>query len=905
MFRPRLNVIKKMNRTTVYFHSWLPIAVAFLFPVFLLSPTYVLAQENKTQPLVTVTLKERPFSEAMTIIEYRIPYKFAYSTELARRQKNVSITAVKEPLADFMRRLLEGRAVSWHLFGDQIVLQNSMGSSTMTLNGYVTDAGSGESLIGATVYLPASGAGVLSNDYGFYSITLPTADSVDVAVSYVGYKTLYSRVSTVAGTSLSLALQRDDSLEAINKLTVIRDAREDNVRKNQTALIDLSHDMIAAAPSLSGTGDVINSVEMLPGVQSGIDGSPGYFVRGGNPGQNLILLDDATLYNPSHIFGLVGIFNPLTIKHASLMKGGFPASYGDHISSVLDVAMKDGSNQQPGGTVQMGSVSSGLTLYGPLQFPRSSFLISARRSTADIVLHPLLRNNFFNHYYFYDVNAKLNFVLSPKDRLLLSFYAGRDNNTYSSDSSTVSGIDYAMHFGNTAFTLRWNHQYSATLFAHSSIEYNKYHQFLSARQEGYFAQLYSGIRDVNAKSELNWYFSPVHKFSGGADLLYQTLNPASLSGIEPRPGPQKTIVPSGIPSKTAVRIALYASDDIKPGDRWQFYAGVRAPFYDKPGAHYLSVEPRLSLLYLIDPETSIKLSYTSMHQYIHLVQSYNASFPAEIWIGSSDSVRPQSSHEISLGLYKNFSANSFQASLELYYKKMGDQLLFGGGSDSQTIDNTIQKQLIFGKGWSYGAELFVRKNRGRWTGWLAYTLAYAYQQFDSLNEGQTFPFAYDRRNMVNLSVAYSVSPHWKIGANFLIASGRAFSLSPDSSYIIDPGPGHNPLYDDPRKKSGPPGPGQGQPGGPGANRDGSWDIVANNYRLSPYNRLDLDAHYVKARTIGHRTLTTEWIFSIYNVYARSNNSLVYRTIDPATRTVVAKQLPLIPIIPSITYCLSF
>jgi len=896
----------KMNRTTAHTDLRPRIDRILLFFLFLFSILPTNAQEKKTTPFVTVTLKNRPFPEALAIIEARIPYKFAYSTELAQQQKNISITAVRMPLEDFLTNLFQGTSIKWNIIGDQIVLQSASSARSITLSGYVRDARTGESLIGASVFLPASGIGVLSNSYGFYSLTTAPADTMTLTVSYVGYKTLYSsNINPTGETALSFRLERDDQQESINTFVVAKDSREDNVTKNQTALIDLSRDMIVAAPSVSGTGDVIGSVEMLPGVQAGIDGSPGYFVRGGNSGQNLILLDDATLYNPSHIFGLVGIFNPPTVKHASLMKGGFPASYGDHISSVLDVAMKDGSNQQPGGSIQMGSVSSGATLYGPLETGRSSYLISARRSTTDILLHPLLHGNYFSNYYFYDVNAKLNFQLTPTDRLLLSFYSGRDNNTYSTDSANISGIDYSMNFGNTAFTVRWNHQYSGKLFGHSSIEYNKYHQFLSATQDGFFAQLYSGIRDINAKTELSWYLSPAHTISGGADYLYQLLNPASLSGQVPPADSSVRIVPSGIPSRTSGRIAVYVSDDIKLGHRWQVNAGVRAPFFDKPGAHYFSIEPRLSLLYLIDAATSVKLSFTSMHQYIHLVQSYNASFPAEIWIGSGDSVRPQTSQEISAGLYKNFSQNTFQTSVEVYYKKMGNQLLFGGGGDSQTIDNTIEKQLIFGKGWSYGAEFFIRKNRGRFTGWLAYTLAYAYQRFDSLNEGLTFPFAYDRRHMVDLSLAYSLSPHWKIATNFLIASGRAFSLSPDSSYILNPGRGRNPLYDNPRRGVGSQGRGQGRNNGQAFNRGGSWDIVANNYRLSPYNRLDLNVHYTKVRTTARRTLTTEWIFSVYNVYARPNNSLVYRTIDPSTRMVIAKQLPLIPVVPSVTYSLSF
>ena len=919
-------------RTAALSEQWLCHVIALL--VFLSALVDPACAQEKRDSLVTVTLKNRSFREALSIIESRTHLKFAYSTELAAGQKNISITAARMPPSEFLRTLFEGTAITWQIIGDQVVLQGPVPPSRITLSGYIKDARTGELLIGASVYLPGSGTGVLTNSYGFYSITAPPADTLDLEISYVGYNGLSRRIAAGDDPSQSFQLERSNVQEEINKTIIFKDKREDNVKKNQAARIDLSTDMIAAAPSAGGGGDLISSVEMLPGVQAGIDGSPGYFVRGGNAGQNLILLDDATLYNPSHTFGLVGIFNPPTVKYATLMKGGFPASYGDHVSSVLDVAMKDGSNLQTGGSVQLGTVSSGITLYGPLQTEKSSYLVSARRSTTDIVLKPLLDSNYFRKYYFYDVNAKLNFQLSAKDRLLLSFYSGRDNNTYASDSAKLDGIDYSMHYGNTGATLRWNHQYSGKLFAHSSIEYNKYHQFLSATQYGFFAQLYSGITDVNARTALDWYLSPSHKLSAGADYLHQTLYPASLSGQVPPPdSTSQTIVPSGIPPKISNRVAVYVSDEIKLGDRWQAYAGLRAPYFYKDGARYFSLEPRLSLLYMIDPSTSVKFSYTNMHQYIHLVQSYNASFPAEIWIGSSKAVRPQSSNEYTAGLFKNFSQNVFQTSLEVYYKQMGNQLLFGG-RDSTAIDNTIEQKLIFGKGWSYGAELFIRKNRGKWTGWLAYTLAYTWQQFDSLNQGQTFPFAYDRRHMLDISLAYNISSHWKVAANFLLASGRAFSLSPDSSYILNPGPGRNPLYDNPGRAVGRDngngggngnGNGNGNGGGngngnngngngPGSNNGnaygrnrpiGSWDVVANNYRLTPYDRLDVNIRYTKSRTIGKRTLATEWIFSVYNVYARSNNSFVYRTIDPATRKVVAKELPFIPVAPSITYSLKF
>jgi hypothetical protein len=903
-----------LNQATAYPDSgpgFIPVLLCIL-SIFMLRPAT--AQDSIPQASrITITVKNRPFQEVLSIIELKTSFTFAYSTELVLHQKNVSLTATDMALPDLLSMLLKETSLTYQIIGSRIVLQGPVLPASITFSGYVKDARTGELLIGASVSLPGTGTGTISNNYGFYSITIPASDSTALEASYVGYKSMVKPVEAHGALALSFLLEHNDGQEQINTFTIANDKREDNVKKNQAGLIDLSTDMIAAAPSANGVGDVISSIEMLPGVQAGIDGTPGYFVRGGSEGQNLFLLDDATLYNPSHIFGLVGVFNPDAIKRVSLMKSGFPAAYGDRLSSVLDVVMKDGSNQQFGGIVDMGSISSGATLYGPIQPGKSSFLVSARRSTTDLLLRPFLHQNYFSNYYFYDVNAKLNFTLSPKDRVLLSFYSGRDNNSYASDSTNITGINYLMNFGNTAFTVRWNHLYSGKLFSSTSLEYDHYHQFLSATQEGYLAQLYSGIRDLDAKTNLTYYLSPAHKISAGADYLYQTVYPATFSGqITAADSSGGTggggggggtggtggiggIIPAGIPPKTATRLAVYGGDEIKFGSRFQVNIGVRVPYYFKPGVQYLNIEPRLSFLYLIDPTTSVKLSYTDMHQYIHLVQSYNSSFPAEIWIGSSHIVRPEASHEISAGLFKNFKENVFQTSLEFYYRRMENQLLFGGGT-TPTIDNNIENELIFGKGWSYGAEFFVRKNRGKWTGWLAYSFSYAWQHFDSLNLGQSFPWAYDRRHMVDLSTAYAITSHWRVSANFFLASGRAFTLDTDTTGLV---PGGNPLY---------PNHGRGRALGRGRNQQdsvSSFGTKADNYRLSPYNRLDLSIRYLKTRNWGRRVLETEWIFAVYNVYARANNSFVYRTIDPATGNIVAKQVPFIPVIPSITYSLKF
>lgn len=833
---------------------------------------------------VDIDVTDKPFREVLSSVESQIPLKFAYSTDLIQEQKNVSITAKHMLLGDFLTTLLQGTSLTYRIIGNQIVLQHLLAPPRITLSGYVKDSLSGELLIGATFYLPESNTGTLSNNYGFYSVSIEPADSVEVEVSYVGYKPKTKRISAHEKKVLSFNLDRSEEQESMGRLTIANDKREDNVKKNQVALIELSSHMLNAAPSLSGDGDVLNSVQMLPGIQAGMDGMPGYSVRGGNTGQNLVLLDEATLYNPSHLFGLMGIFNASAVKSASLLKGGFPASYGDHISSVLDVTMKDGNKKQYGGEVQLSPITSGITLYGPLRKEKSSFLLAARRSAIDLFLRPFSVNNYFSNYYFYDINAKLNFRPSSRDRLFLSFYKGLDKNNYTAPSTDDNAIDYGMHFGNLAFAMRWNHLFSGKLFSNTSIIYNRYHQFLSATQDEYFAQLYSGIRDINLKTDFSFYPSPAHTVKAGFSYLYQTLFPASVSA-QSASEDSLTINPGKIPEKNASRVAAYASDDIKLGDRFSLYAGVRVPLYYRSDVQYLAIEPRFSLLYLVTPTTSIKASYTQMHQYTHLVQSYNAAFPAEIWIGSSPLVRPETSQEVSAGLFKNFKNNEYQVSLEYYYKLMDQQLLFKG-STAPVIDNNLEDKIIFGKGWSNGAEFLARKNRGKLIGWLAYSLAWSYQQFDSLNLGKSFPSAFDRRHSLYLAATYELSPHWHVSADFRMATGRAITLTSKSDSSLSSQQNSNPLYD---------------------NEDDNGDtqtstlIAENNYRLTPYNRLDLAISYKKLRKMQQRTIETEWTFSVYNAYARNNGSFAYRAIDPATKEPVIKEVSFLPIIPSITF----
>lgn len=847
----------------------------------------VLAQEKNSDamPRVSIDVKGKSFREVLLLIEQQVPYRFAYDTELIAKQRSVKVNVENKSLDELFDILLRGTNLTYSLIDNQIILTETQPLPTITVSGYVKDSLTGETLPGAVIYLPQYKTGTYANDYGFFSITQSPNESLEVVVSYVGFNKISRRINASNNSSMNLFLTGNNV--ELNTVLITDKKADDNIRKHFPGTTDISIDLVKALPSINGNGDIINSIQMMPGVMAGLDGRPGYFIRGGNTDQNLVQLDEATLYNPNHLLGLVGIFNSSAIKSAYLLKAGFPASFGDHLSSVLDVTMKDGNDQQFNGDIQVGTIASGFTFSGPLVMNKASFFVAARRSIIDLILKPFNVSDYYSNYYFNDINSKLNFKITPRDRLYVSFYQGRDYSSYSRDTVAKNDIDYRVNYGNRAFTFRWNHLFSQKLFINTSLTYNNYFHSVKARQQQYYAELYSGIRDVEIKTDLYFYPNQNHKVATGVNYLFQTLYPASITDRSSISEADTSLTPSKIPDKTSGRIAAYFSDEITFGNKFSAYVGVRIPFFYNKETNYLQFEPRMSLMYLANPTTSVKISYTQMHQYLHLVQSFNSSFPAQIWIGSSEKVKPQFCHETSLGLFKNFRENMFQTSLEVYYKKMGNQLMFRGGADP-AINSNIENTLIFGEGQSYGAEVFVGKNTGKLTGWLAYTLSYSKQKFDSLNLGREFPFANDRRHVLSLSASYAIAEHWQISTNFTYSSGSAFSVFqniPPNKWTYD-----NPLY---------------YYSGSGSHSISSARMVQNNFRLAPYHRLDLGISYHNVRRIFNRDMETEWVLSVYNVYARENTFFAYCSIDPVTKEPIAVEISFVPVIPSLSWNLKF
>ncbi len=761
-----------------------------------------------------------------------------------------------------------------------------------TITGYVKDSLSGESLIGATISINGKNNGVGSNQYGFFSITLPEGKYA-VSCTYVGYESQLIHFDLSKNTAFNFLLLPKIST---NKEIIISAVKKDaNVKNAQMGKIDLSMNQVKSLPVIFGEVDILKTLQLLPGVQNAGEGNIGLYVRGGGPDQNLILLDDAIVYNTGHLFGFFSIFNSDAIKNTSLIKGGMPAQYGGRLSSVLDVSMKEGNmnNLQVDGGV--GLIASRFSIQGPIKKNKASFIVSARRTYIDLLIKPLIpksSNYYGSGYYFYDLNLKMNYQFSEKDRLYLSGYFGRDVfNFNNSQRSFRANIPW----GNSTATLRWNHVFNRKLFANTTLVYNDYKFGFDAQQQALEILLSSGIRDLSAKTDFDYFLNPKNKIKFGALFTYHTFSPNILSGRS-----DTTVFnPNNTNKKYANEAAVYIQDDWTISDKLQANIGMRLSGFSQIGPYtiyktdsngnkldstvykrgqpiktYCGFEPRFTLRYSINDETSVKASVVHNLQYIHLVSNSGTTLPTDLWVPSTYLVKPQIGWQYSTGIFKNFNENTFETSIELYYKTMQNQIEYAAGYTPSLKDP--EQSFVFGKGWSYGAEFYANKSRGRFTGWIGYTLSWSWRQFPQLNNGEKYPAKYDRRHDLNIVGAYDLNKHWKISAVFVFATGNATTL-PTQFYIID-----GILTQEYSK--------------------------INQYRLPAYHRLDVAATYTPTYK-PNKKIHGSWVFSIYNVYDHLNPYFIYFDQTggaySGTLKVSARQVSLFPIIPSVTWNFHF
>ncbi|MDX2249479.1 MAG: TonB-dependent receptor [Bacteroidia bacterium] len=744
-------------------------------------------------------------------------------------------------------------------------------SAQKTLSGYVRDAQSGEILVGAIVAVPQLKTGTYTNNYGFYSLTLK-ADSAIIRVDYPGYNSQFLTLILDQNQSIHFSLTEKEI--SLDEVVITEQKARENVEKATMGAIDINVSEIEMLPFIAGEKDLLKGIQLLPGVQSGGEASAGYYVRGGGADQNLILMDEAIVYNPFHMAGYLSIFNTDAIRNVTLYKGSYPANFGGRLSSILDIGMKEGNMKEFHGEGGIGLISSKITLEGPIAKDRASFMVSARRFYWDLLIRPFLPPGQKLGYNFHDFNAKINYKISDKDRLFISGYYGRDN--LYTESKTPSDTSLTrMDWGNITFTARWNHLFGPKLFSNTSFIYSNYDYKVIQAYGRDATVLFSGIKDVNGKIDFDYYPNPRHRIKFGLNYIYHTFTPSST---RIQTAQTDTLQVQGR-SRFVHESAAYINDEIAITDRFGINAGLRAPLYVSGQTTYYGLEPRLTLKYTLGPNQSIKAGYTLMNQYVHLVSSSVISLPFDIWTPSSEVVKPQVAHQGALGYFRNFLNDRYETSVELYYKRMSNQIDYREGANFFFRDD-IEPELVFGKGWAYGGEFYIRKRSGRLTGWIGYTLSWSWRQFDDLNLGRPYPAKYDRRHDLSVVAVYKFNEKWSFSSTFVYGSGHWLTVPSGRLFVpVNGWTNSFSWYDD---FSG-----------------------RNGYRLQSYHRLDLGLRYVVKKP----KYTYAWHIDIYNSYNRRNPFFVYQDFvfdsRANARQFVTRQVSLLPMIPSLTWVFNF
>lgn len=775
----------------------------------------------------------------------------------------------------------------------------------ITVSGYVYEKGSLESLPGILVYEPQSSNGVRTNNYGFYALTFPYTDSLYVVFSCMGFDNDTLRITECKDVSHNVYLSKGIMLDNV-QIT----AERPNSEQLQMSSIKISPKEVKSIPIIFGEKDVFKTLLLMPGVQSGTEGTSGIYVRGGGPDQNLIILDEATIYNANHLLGFFSIFNGDAIKSVELIKGGFPARYGGRLSSVIDVQMKEGDKSAFHTEGGIGLISSHLMVEGPLAKNKSSFMISGRTTYFDLFAAPIMKildEGFTAGYYFFDLNAKFNYDFGDKDKLYVSAYFGQDkfHLTENDDFGNVHDkYKMGLYWQNATATARWNHLFTNKIFSNLSFVFsdykmNIYNKYIS-RDYKYNMEMNSGIRDYTLKYDFTFLPDAVNHIRAGAAVTYHESKPNAFMFTE------DTVTLKNIQKERGLEYAFYCEDEINIRNKFRINPGVRLVFLSVPEKTYFTPEPRISASYNIRRDLALKASYTMMSQNMLLLSNSTIGLPTDLWVPVTKDVKPQISHQVALGLHYDLAKPSLSFSLEGYYKKMNHIIAYKEGASffmdalEGIIDANAQQNwssnLTSGQGWSYGMEFLVRKNVGKFTGWLGYTLSWTKQQFDDLNFGKPFFARYDRRHDVSIVLMYSPTAYINLSLAWVFASGNAVTLptsiyeSQDiQSFMDNTFQDHTSYYYSYIENYG----------------------DKNSFRMKPFHHLDVGVQFIKPHKKKGQSI---FEISIYNVYNHKNpffyfideeyeyNSYGVHSGKPI-RTL--KQISIFPIIPTFTYHFKF
>ena len=766
-----------------------------------------------------------------------------------------------------------------------------------TISGYVEDGSTGEKIFMANIYNSTKMQGTASNTYGFYSLSLP-AGEIKLVCSYVGYKPYNLTFQLHKDTVIKIHLTQSMQLQEV---VVKSGGSNSKLRSSQMSINEISLKTIKSLPSFLGEVDPIKILQLLPGVQTGTEGSTGLYVRGGGPDQNLILLDGVPVYNASHLFGFFSVFNADALNTITLIKGGFPARYGGRLSSVLDIRMKEGNMKKIVGEGSIGLVASRFTLEGPIIKDKASFIVSARRTLLDLWAAPLAHKidpkEAIPGYYFYDLNAKLNYKFSEKDRLYLSTYAGNDLGTYNKIDATSaaknSNDNFRLNWGNLTTALRWNHLYGSKLFSNTTLTISRYNfdthiRYFSVSKgvtSDYESAYSSGINDAAARIDFDYVPAPGHYIRFGISNIMHNFNPGVIAyDLNASGGVNKSSnLKYGGNNISAQEQGVYVEDDYQVTRRLKMNMGLHLSGFAVQDQWYSSLQPRLSLNYIVNDRLSLKAAYSSMTQYLHLLSNSNIGLPTDLWLPSTNRVKPMESKQYAVGFV--YAINSmFEFSVENFYKDMKNMIEYKEGAVYWGQYDDWQDKIETGDGWSYGSEFLLEKKTGTTTGWIGYTLSWNNRKFANINSGKTFPARYDERHDLSVVVNHQFNKRVDMGLTWVYSSGPAFTLNAEEL-----------LFYSPDKAQG-----------------GAIVIQSagkrNGFRMPPYHRLDLGFNFHKNKKWGERV----WRVGVYNLYSRRNPFFIYTknetAVDAAGNTVQNinfKQVSLFPIIPSVTYSFSF
>jgi len=796
-------------------------------------------------------------------------------------------------------------------------------SQNITISGYVENADNGEQFINATVFNANNTRyGTVTNTYGFYSLTIP-AGNIKFTTSYVGFETFVKEFNATKDTIINVKLL---SSTDIGQIIVTADGNQ--VQSSQMSTIDIPVSTIRKMPVLFGEVDVLKTIQMLPGVQSGTEGTSGIYVRGGGPDQNLILLDGVPVYNANHLFGFFSVFNGYAINDISLVKGGFPARYGGRLSSVVDIRMKEGNMNKFSGEVSLGIIASKFTLEGPIQKGKTSFIISGRRTYLDVLTVPFIKlasaiatldgSSFSAGYYFYDLNAKINHKFSDKDRIYLSGYFGKDK-VYTSFSSSwsedYSKTKFNMNWGNATGAFRWNHIFGPKLFANTTLTYSNYlfvteneNEFRytwlgAATKEEWKMRYNSGIEDFAAKIDFDYSPNSFHKIKFGVATIYHTFKPG-ISALKFSSAQSAIAVDTtyGNNNINGYEFSSFIEDDFRIGNRLKINVGVRGTAMQMPDTLFYSIEPRFSMRVLINDNFSIKASYAQMSQYLHFLTNSSVGLPTDLWLPATKLAPPEQSTQYATGIAINLPHNLY-FTVEGFYKDMKGLIeykegesFFSTNSDNEETEGEIwENKIEIGKGKSYGTEFFLQKKSGDWNGWIGYTISKSDRQFPTISFGEVFPYRYDRRHDLSVVFLYKISDNIDVGATWVYGTGIAVTLAQQRFLPVN-------MVEQKINQQ--------------LNTDDYYyyDAISveyyggrNNFRLPAYHRLDLGINFTKEIKYGTRT----WSVSLYNAYNRKNAFFVDFNgafLGVGGNSQFKRDLfkySLFPIIPSVTYSIKF